>query len=414
VLFVASAAAQLRDTFFDALSHPTIRYFTPPADDPVSRLDRRIAAGEVALTFDPRTGYLPSLLKALQVPVESQMVVFSKTSLQSPRISPDNPRAIFFNDSVVVAWPRGGFVEMVAQDARQGVAFYMLDQQNGTPHITRPSVCMSCHHSYATLGVPGPLVRSVATGPDGKTMPWLGNYTSDHTSPLDERWAGWYVTGKAASFKHLGNTFVTASGGDPDSVATRAFPPPESLAGRFDTSAYPSPYSDIVALLVFDHQMRMMNMLTRASWDVRLAASSPDGDAARVARKDAEKFVDYLLIVDEAALPGRIQGTSGFTEQFAARGPEDRRGRSLREFDLERRLMRYPCSYMIYSEAFDALPSPAKDAIYRRLWEVLSGADRNDRYQRLSLADRQAIVEILRDTKADLPDYFRSIGPSRP
>lgn len=402
----AVAGAQLRDTFFDALGHPTIQYFTPPTDDPVSRLDSRIAAGEVTLAFDPRTGYLPSLLEALKVPVESQIVVFSKTSLQSPRVSPDNPRTIFFNDSVVVAWPRGGFIEMAAEDARQGVAFYKLEpRSDGAPYLTRPAECVRCHHSYATLGVPGPLVRSVATGPDGRTVPWLGNYTSDHTSPLDERWGGWYVTGKLGPFKHLGNAFVTASPANPDSATTTSFPPPESLVGRFDTSAYLSPYSDVVALLVFDHQMRMMNLLTRAGWDVRLAASTSGGDPARVARENAKEFVDYLLFVDEAPLPGTIRGSSGFAEQFSARGPKDRRGRSLRDLDLERRLFRYPCSYMIYSPAFDGLPQQAKDAIYRRLWEVLSGQDADGRYQRLSASDRQSIVEILRDTRPGLPDY---------
>jgi hypothetical protein len=116
-----------------------------------------------------------------------------------------------------------------------------------------------------------------------------------------------------------------------------------------------------------------------------------------------------MLFVDETPLAGKIEGTSGFTQKFSAEGPADARGRSLRQLDLERRLMRYPCSYMIYSQAFEALPAMAKDAVYRRMWEVLSGGDKQKPYDRLSLADRRAIVEILRDTKKDLPAYFQLV-----
>ena len=117
--------------------------------------------------------------------------------------------------------------------------------------------------------------------------------------------------------------------------------------------------------------------------------------------------MDYLLFVDEPPLRGRIQGTSGFAEKFQARSPRDHQGRSLRQFDLEQRLMRYPCSYMIYSEAFDALPLGVKESIYGRMWQILSGRDGADKYRRMSPADRQAVVEILRDTKPGLPAYFQ-------
>ena len=119
------------------------------------------------------------------------------------------------------------------------------------------------------------------------------------------------------------------------------------------------------------------------------------------------EIVDYLLFVDEAPLPGRVQGTSGFAEQVAQRGPFDQQGRSLRQFDLSRRLMRYPCSYLIYSPVFDALPAQPREAIYQRMWQILSGHERSGRYARLSESDRVAIVQILRDTKKGLPGYFR-------
>jgi hypothetical protein len=165
--------------------------------------------------------------------------------------------------------------------------------------------------------------------------------------------------------------------------------------------------------------MYMMNLITRVGWEAR--AASYDGslgqqvDPAKVVREAAEEFVDYLLFIDEAALPAPIQSaaslrTSAFAKGFTARGPFDRKGRSLRELDLQRRLLHYPCSYMIYSDAFEALPGVAKAAIYERLWQVLSGKVQGDKYKRLGSADRRAIVEILRDTKRDLPVFIQPIN----
>jgi hypothetical protein len=192
---------------------------------------------------------------------------------------------------------------------------------------------------------------------------------------------------------------------------------------ELNSAAYLSPHSDIVALMVFNHQVQMINLLTRVGWETRFAlyeekaasfplAASPGTHrelTTRLLRDGSKDLVDYLLFIDEVPLSGKIEGSSGFTEKFADRGPSDHRGRSLREFDLERRLMRYPCSYMIYSEAFDSLLAEAREAIYKRMWQILSGQERDQRYARLSLADRQAIVEILRDTKPGLPDYFQPV-----
>jgi hypothetical protein len=179
--------------------------------------------------------------------------------------------------------------------------------------------------------------------------------------------------------------------------------------------------SDIAALQVLSHQVHMMNLLTRISWEARAAdpalhppfVASP-GEEERIAQMMsavALEVVDYLLFVDEAPLPDRVRGASGFTERFSGLGPHDKKGRSLHQLDLTTRLMKYPCSYLIYSAAFDALPPSAKDPIYRRMWEILSGRERDPRYTTaLPLETRRAIVEILRDTKKDLPTYFRSVG----
>jgi hypothetical protein len=393
---LALAYAELTGAFPASRDDPAIQYDSRPTHDAVAALNAKIREGKVQLKFDGPSGYLRSVLEALEVPVESQMVVFSKTSLQMRIISPSNPRALYFSDSVAVGWVRGEpFVEAAVQDPEQGIIFYALNQTPAEkPQFERQNQCLQCHESLACLGIPGLLVRSSFPAPDGTPQRQLGDYLTDHRSPFSERWGGWFVTSKHGP-ANMGNTLAA----DPSSESLRRATNTATLEGVFDTSAYLSPYSDIAALMVFDHQMHMMNLLTRMGWNARL----PDFDAAA----DASELVDYLLFVDEAPLTEKIEGTSGFAEKFAARGPRDRLGRSLRDLDLEHRLMRYPCSYMIYSPAFDALPPKAKDAIYRRIWQILSGQDKPQKYARLSPAVRRAIVEILRDTKAALPPYFK-------
>lgn len=406
---IATGFGDVDKGFVPEPEDPAIEYASRPTNDAVVVLNRDIKAGKVRLRFDSKHSYLPSVLNALHVPIESQMAVFSKTSVQRERINPHNPRTLFFNDSVAIGWVRGGFIEVAAQDPRQGVIFYTLTQiPVETPQFTRNNDCLTCHNSNNAMGVPGMLVRSQFTAPNGTMMPWLGNYISDHRSPLEERWGGWYVTGKTGPMRHMGNAVVT-DGTKPESIVTDQTLNLASLAGRFDTDAYLSPYSDIVALMVFEHQMHMMNLLTRIGWQARYLVRNGNvlDLQANGLRASAEDLVDYMLFVDEVPLPNKIEGTSGFAEKFSAEGPNDSRGRSLRQFDLEHRLMRYPCSYMIYSDAFDALPSEAKDAIYQRMWLILSGSMTEAKYTRLSPADRQAVVEILRETKKGLPDYFQ-------
>ena len=110
-------------------------------------------------------------------------------------------------------------------------------------------------------------------------------------------------------------------------------------------------------------------------------------------------------------LTDRITGTSSFAADFSARGPRDSKGRSLRDFDLKTRLFRYPCSYLIYSRAFDSLPKEVKEYIYQRLWEIFNGRRTGKEDPQLTSADGKAIVEILSETKQDLPDYWMAPSP---
>jgi hypothetical protein len=408
-LQLASWMAALTYGQFEALDidHPAIGYEETAPTGAVEQLNRRLQDGRLRLPFEGPAGYLKPLLAALDIPEESQLAVYSRTSLQGMRINPANPRVIFFNDATAVAWVPGGFIEVATHDPRLGAVFYTLQQAPmPMPQLVRETQCLSCHLTTAAAGVPGFIVRSIPTAADGATIPWLGNATPDHRTGLQERWGGWYVTARIAPGPHLGNAVIA----NPN---TRDLPPwsPSrnltTLAGRIDANTYLTPYSDIVAHLVFEHQARAMNLLTRIGWHARMQAQEDNQESAEAMATDASELVDYFLFIDEAPIGG-VEGSSGFAARFSSQGPRDRQGRSLRDFDLETRLMRYPLSYMIYSEVFDSLPGAAREAIYQRLWLVLSGEDRSPRYRRLSGQDRQAIREILRDTKADLPRHFTS------
>jgi hypothetical protein len=411
----ARVGAQRAGAFMGSADDPAIGYSTAPVNNDVAAVNRRLRDESVRFAFEGRSGFLRSALEALQIPVDSQLLVFSRTSLQGKRIGEQNPRALFFNDRVALGWVRDGdVIEVAAHDESAGVVFYTLDQSagmsGGPPQFKRAFVCLGCHVTVDTLGVPGLLMFST-TRPEPSHFSGVPRHI-DQNDPLRQRFGGWFVTGRTAAVPHMGNDVAALDG--------RASRELASVEGLFDPDGYRALSSDIVAHLVFTHQAGMTNLLTRAGWEARSAdplrhapfTSTVEQDAAVAAVMNgvAREVVDHLLFIDEAKLTGRVRGGSGFAERFAASGPRDRKGRSLYELDLNRRLMKYPCSYLIYSPAFDALPPLVKDSIYRRMWQVLSGQDNDGRYRSaLSRADRQAIVEILRDTRNDLPQYFRNV-----
>ena len=412
---LATLDAQRAGSFMGSSEDPAIAYSTARLNNVVEDANRKIRAGAVPLTFEGRGGFLRSALAALELPIDSQLLVFSTDSLQGKLISEQSPRAIYFNDRVSLGWVRDGeFLEVAAHDESVGVVFYTLEQRAGAtyraPQFIRGARCTGCHASGDTLGVPG-LVMFSTSQPGPSLGPGFPRRV-DHGEPLARRFGGWFVTGRDLSLPHMGNN-VAAMG-------TRTGRGLATTDGMFDHDGYPAASSDIVAHLVFAHQAGMTNVLTRTSFEARAAdpllhppfTSTPEEDARVVSMMAgvAREIVDYLLFIDETKLTGEVRGTSGFAERFSAREPRDRKGRSLYQLDLKRRLMKYPCSYLIYSPAFDALPRAAKEPVYRRMWEVLSGQENADRYRSaLSLNDRQAIAEILRDTKTDLPNYFHNV-----
>ncbi len=405
-----------------------IRYNTAPVSDPIARFQARLDAGMAKLEYDAQRGYLDSVLEQLQIPVSSQTLVFTKTSLQRDYISPQTPRALYFDDDVYVGWVRNGrTLEIASTDPKLGPIFYTLDQRRtDKPRFVRQTdACTQCHGISTTGDVPGLMIRSVHSDPAGMPILTAGTSLTTQASPLEERWGGWYVTGTHGDRRHMGN--VLAKTRDDDGpLDVEAGANVTTLDRYFDTSPYPSGHSDIVALMVFEHQAEAHNLFTRLNYQTQWALrdsraindalgtkGNPDEltDSGRRRINNAgEKLVRYLLYCDEELLTGKIEGTSTFAADFASRGPRDRHGRSLREFDLRKRIFRYPLSYLIYSPSFDELPAQAKDFVHRRLWEVLSGKDADPAFKHLSTDERVAIMAILRDTKPGLPSYFG--GPS--
>ena len=386
-LCASVAVAQQRTGVFDqSINHPAIKYSTSDSNTVVDALNRRLRDGSAKLVHEGKSGYLRSALQLLDIPVESQVLVYTQTSLQAQHITMDNPRAIYFNDAVSVGFVRGGpLLEILAQDPDLGSIFYVVQQEPAaTATFGRDQQCLRCHLSWDTLGVPGPTILS--TMPRKSDRDYANGFTVDHYRPIDQRWGGWYVTGKRVPARHMGNLplFLAKL---PDTAPAR-----ESLDGQFDLTGYLTPYSDIVALMVLEHQLHFSNLVTRATWEARV------GDPMRVAEA-AEMIADYLLFVDEAPIAdGPIVGSSGFAETFVARGKKDSTGRSLRELDLKTRLQKYPLSYMIYSPQFQALPEAAKNLVLARVNGVLSGEIGGQKYAHLTPALRAAIREILAAT----------------
>jgi hypothetical protein len=363
--------------------------------DRVAKLNQTLAEARRSFQRDPRTGYLRPVLEALGVPVDSQLLVFSKTGVQRAYTSPQHPRALFFDESVAVAYvPDAPVIELAAHDPRQGVVFYTLDQTAAAPAFTRQTSCHTCHVSSSTLDVPGMIARSNTVGDDGNVLPQTVSHDVDHRTAHPDRWGGWFVTSEDRAppyqqLAHLGNITFSGRGVTSNQIFV------DWLRSSPETRGYLSASSDIAALLVFDHQMHAINLLTKLSRESRASGR----DTMRL----ANELADYLLFVDEAPPLVPLTPRAGFAERLEARTPKDHRGRSFGQLDLVNRLLRHPCSYMVYSEAFDGLLPAVKHGVYRRMLDVLSGNDAHFAHTHLAADDRRTILEILRETKPDFP-----------
>lgn len=399
---------------------PPVRYSETEPADAVTAFRRRIAAGEFAWPGGDRA-MVAAVLRDLGVPVSSQVAVFSRTSLQRGRIRPSRPRVIYFSDTVYVGWVPGGLVELTAIDPRLGPVFYTLELPgSGHPEarIARDGECLSCHGGTFVRDVPGVFVRSVFPDDGGEPLLRFGTLVVDDQTPFRDRWGGWYVTGYHGPEPHRGNAFAAEAGG------ALAFTPstarPDELSGFFDPSPYLAATSDVVALLVLEHQTSVQNAFTRAAFAARrmidyqrslqrhfgeAEGDEPAFDSVRsVFDGAARDVVDRLLCRGEAVLPAGIHGTPEFRKAWSAEAPRDPAGRSLRDLDLQGRILRYRCSPQIYSPMFAALPGPLRDRIFARLDAALGGTDPEKRHAYLPAEERAAIRAVL---CATLPEAAR-------
>lgn len=408
----------------DAYEREPVNYWSAALTDPVTKLKKDLESGDLELDATTERSWLAGLLAALKVPESSQVLVFSKTSLQRSRISPETPRALYFNDEVYVGWVPGGAVELAAIDPSVGPVFYLLERPapaivtatgqtaQGRPVFLRDQECLSCHAGPMTGNVPGFMIRSVYPDAQGNPILTAGTKLTGHHSPLEQRWGGWYVTGSHHPMLHMGNALAreTAQGADLD-MASGANA--NSLTGYFDVSRYPLDQSDIVALMVLEHQVNLQTMMTQAQYAVKSALYREDamrrempdagpslGDSTRrIITHEAARLVKNMLFVDEAPLADEgVSSASSFADDFARGAPRDQTGQSLKTLHLGSRLFKNRCSYLIHSPYFNALPPRLLEEISRLMREALVGRDAHGHAAHLRPEEKRRITAILRET----------------
>lgn len=386
-----------------------------PPEDPRSALTGALASGLLA-DIDAPNDRLRAVLHAAGVSEASQVLVFSKTSLQDRLISPRHPRAIYFNDDCYIGYVPGGLIEYgdADQDPAVGSGLFALDPRDGADAtLTASTQCLSCHGGSRTNNRPGFLVRSVFPDAEGFPITSAGSHLVGHDTPLRDRWGGWYVTGEHGDARHMGNMFAIESDNGNADYDREPGANITDLSPYFNTDRYLEPTSDIVALMVLEHQVTMHNLLTQGSSLVHEQAErsrslaeyleepfdpAKNETLQRVIASNAEKIVNHLLFCDEIALTQPVVGGEAFQQAFRANRREDQRGRSLKDFDLRTRMFKYRCSYMVYSRAFGLMPGLLKDAVVQKLRAILTGADNDPAYEHLPAEERRAILGILRET----------------
>jgi len=416
LLFVVVSPARAVETY----EQSPMNYSASQPKDAITRLQARMAGGAVKLAGNDRA-LVAELLRELNVPIESQVLVFSKTSLQRQKISPDRPRALYFSDECYVGWVPSGLVEVTTIDPLLGPVFYQLDpgeaRADATHAFKRDADCLRCHGGTFVRDIPGVFVRSLHTDVNGETLLRGGSEVVDFRTPFTNRWGGWYVTGKHGDTLHRGNVFSEEKNNELV-VDFKRGANITSLDKFFDTRRYLTNSSDIVALLVLEHQTAMQNTITRAGMNCRrmleyqaalqreMKLTSTNELAFESVRSvfagAVRDLLDDLLFYQEAELPAGLQGAPEFQQAFRAGAPRTAKGESLKDFSLKGRLFQNRCSYLIYSESFRALPELLKRRVYARLEQILTASGVEPRYAYLGDEERAQIARILRETHPEL------------
>lgn len=408
----------------DPYEQDPVNYSKTKADTPVTRIAERIKNGEKLLAGPTDTDVFVELLKLLNIPAESQTFVYSKTSAQNSRITPKRPRALYFSDNAYVGWVQGGNIEVVSFDKNLGAVFHMIHlrsrEPKQAPPIVRDQSCLQCHAGGSNSNYPGLLARSVYPDSNGQPLFQAGTFRIDHTSPLKERWGGWYVTGNAGGSSHLGNIIASDHVDRSVSIEKIAEEPIGDLSKHIDCSPYPSKgSSDIVALMVLEHQVLVHNALVRGNLITQRAlhqnavlqpASSETGSESlsptyeRVIQQQADKIVNALLFADEFQIEGDgVEGSDAFQNAFRTNAKECSDGRSLKDFRLYERIFKHRCSYLIYSDPFTHLPEILKSRVLSKLKGILSAPAAWPDFDYLSQRERERILRIIEETLPDWP-----------
>lgn len=402
---------------------PPLHYSTATPRDAVAALQRRLQAGELSFTGHDRA-VLEAVLQALQVPAASQIVVFSKTSLQRGRIRPSHPRALYFSDSIYVGWVPGGLIEIAAIDPVLGPIFYSFDPEEahrGASALARDPDCLRCHGGTFVRDIPGLLARSVFPADNGEPLLRHGSELVDDSTAFADRWGGWYVTGYHGTTSHRGNTLARET--DDRLEFTPSSERPVDLSAFFRTEDYLEPTSDVVALLVFEHQVGMHNSLTSAGQRCRRMmeyqrslqkafkepfTDEPTYDSVKsVFASATEDVLDHLLFRGAAALPAGLEGSRAFQKAFAASATRSQAGLSLKDLSLQGRLFTHRCSFLIYDASFRELPEPLKRRVLAGLESILRAPTSPARYAYLGDEERARILQILTDTHPDAATWKR-------
>jgi hypothetical protein len=400
---IVLASVACAEPSYKNFDEPPHNYHTTPLKDRFTKLKADLESRRIPLDHSSEKAFVLSLLKALDIPASSQMLVFSTTSLQLRFITPRNPRAIFFNDGLYVGYIPGAKIEILSMDPELGAIFYMFDIPRDSRPIAveRSERCVNCHTKEDTGFVPGIVIKSVIPGPTGGSLKTFRREQTGHGIPFSERFGGWYVTGDRGLAGEWANIIGRYSG---DDISKTVVKPGE----QFEFSKYPVATSDVLPQLVHEHQAGAANRILQASYRARTAFHLDKGKLtpAHFAELDeqARIVVRYLLFADEVPLPpDGIEGDTAFKADFQKAARVGSGGASLREFDLRTRLFKNRCSYMIYSPEFQGLPARMKQQIYIRLREALSVEKPAQEYAYLPAAEKMAIRTILKGTLTDLP-----------
>lgn len=418
VVFLACFASVAAIAFEPLYERAPIDYHETKPENEVTRLiEAAKPGGPLAEGEDQEI--LQNLLDLLEIPVESQVLVFSKTSAQNSRISPRTPRAIYYSDDVYLGWVQGGEIEVASFDPRLGMVFHLIKltsrAPNHPPKMVRERSCLNCHAGSSNHNLPGLMVRSVFPERTGQPLFQAGTFHTRQDSPIEERWGGWYVTGSVEDMDHMGNCLALGDRRSSEvSLSPLAEGPLEKLDALFDAKPYlQGGESDVVALMVLEHQVGMHNVLVEANLTTQTTlyrhremqkafgepVDSPLSDTSeRILSHLTDRVLKQMLYVDEIELPGGIEGGSAFQDAFSKARLKSSEGRSLRDFRLYGRLMKYRCSHLIYSEAFDTLPNEIRDRILERLHGVLTDPGAWPDYAHLSDSEREHIHAIVSET----------------